>query len=161
MHMVLSIFVLVGCWYHIKLWLLTWGYKNCLYVAFTVWAFDRLARLGRILNNGVRRAEVTDLGGGYVGLDMLRDVARQAPLRLIPNARYIQAVGDFRYCRQRCCSSPLTTVSTLMGPHQSLRWIIWMWRSTQGLQNLSPKLRYRVAPAPPLVSRSSSRNRQV
>ena len=71
MHIVLSVFVLVGCWYHIKLWLPTWGYENWLYVAFAVWAFDRLARLGRILKNGVRRAEVTDLGGGYVRLDIV------------------------------------------------------------------------------------------
>lgn len=65
-------FVLVGCWYHIKLWMpdLAWGYETWLYAAFAVWAFDRLARLARILKNGLRRSRVTDLGGGYVRMDV-------------------------------------------------------------------------------------------
>ena len=71
MHMLLSIFVLVGCWYHIKLWIgLTWGYETWLYAACAVWFFDRLARMARILRTGLRRARVTDLGGGYVRVDV-------------------------------------------------------------------------------------------
>ena len=42
------------------------GLASWLYAAFAVWGFDRLARLGRILRMDVRRAKVTDLGGGYV-----------------------------------------------------------------------------------------------
>ncbi|MCJ1423299.1 hypothetical protein MMC29_001181 [Sticta canariensis] len=71
MHILLSVFVIVGCWYHIKFWIgLTWGYETWLYAACAVWFFDRLARLGRILNTGFRRAKVTDIGGGYVRVDI-------------------------------------------------------------------------------------------
>lgn len=70
-HILLSVFVLVGCWYHIKLWIgLTWGYETWIYAACAVWFFDRLARLGRILKSGIRRARVIDLGGGYVRVDI-------------------------------------------------------------------------------------------
>ena len=71
-HILLSIFVIVGCWHHIKLWIgLTWGYETWLYAACAVWLFDRLARLGRIVITGARRANVTDLGGGYVRVDVV------------------------------------------------------------------------------------------
>lgn len=71
-HILLSVFVIVGCWYHIKLWIgLTWGYETWLYAACAVWFFDRLARMGRILKAGLRRAKVTDLGGGYVRVDVI------------------------------------------------------------------------------------------
>lgn len=65
-------FVLAGCWYHVKLWMpdLAWGYETWLYAAFAIWAFDRLARAARVLKNGTRRATVTDLGGGYVRVDV-------------------------------------------------------------------------------------------
>lgn len=71
-HILLSVFVIVGCWYHIKLWIgTTWGYETWLYTACAVWFFDRLARIGRILKTGRRRAKVTDLGGGYVRVDVV------------------------------------------------------------------------------------------
>lgn len=65
-------FVLVGCWYHVKLWMpdLAWGYEVWLYAAFATWAFDRLARVARVLKNGTRRARVTHLDGGYVRVDV-------------------------------------------------------------------------------------------
>ena len=71
-HILLSIFVIVGCWYHIKLWIgLTWGYESWLYAACAVWFFDRLARIGRILKTGLRRAKITDLGGDYFRVDIV------------------------------------------------------------------------------------------
>ena len=69
-HILLSVFVLVGCWYHIDLWLPMCGWQSWLYVAFAAWGFDRFARVGRVLIVGVRRAKVTDLGGGYVRVDV-------------------------------------------------------------------------------------------
>ncbi|KAF4624715.1 hypothetical protein G7Y89_g13456 [Cudoniella acicularis] len=70
-HIVLSVFIIVGCWYHVYYWIgLTWGYETWLYAACAVWFFDRLARVGRILKKGVRRSKVTDLGGGYVRIDV-------------------------------------------------------------------------------------------
>ena len=64
--------MLAGCWYHVKLWMpdLAWGYETWLYAAFAIWAFDRLARVARILKTGLRRASVTDLGGGYIRVDV-------------------------------------------------------------------------------------------
>ena len=71
-HILLSVFVIVGSWYHIKFWIgLTWGYETWLYAACAVWFFDRVARLGRILKTGIRRAKVIDLGGGYVRVDVV------------------------------------------------------------------------------------------
>ena len=71
MHIVLSVLVIVGCWYHIKYWIgLTWGYETWLYVACAVWFFDRLARVARILTTGFRSAKITDLGGDYVRVDI-------------------------------------------------------------------------------------------
>ena len=71
-HILLSAFVIVGCWYHVKMWIgLTWGYETWLHAACAVWAFDRLARLGRILKTGICRAKVTDLGGGYFRIDVV------------------------------------------------------------------------------------------
>lgn len=61
-----------SCWYHVKLWMpdLAWGYETWLYAAFPTWAFDRLARIARVLKNGIRRATVADLGGGYARVDV-------------------------------------------------------------------------------------------
>ncbi|KAF2738383.1 ferric reductase-like transmembrane component [Polyplosphaeria fusca] len=70
-HIVLSIFVIAGCWYHVKGWIgLTWGYETWLYAASAVWFFDRLVRVGRMLKNGVHRAKTIDIGGGYIRVDI-------------------------------------------------------------------------------------------
>lgn len=79
-HIVLAVLVVVGCWYHLWGWYAsmgislpdsdTWGYEVWLYFAIAVWSFDRLFRAGRVLKNGARRAQVTDLGGGYVRVDI-------------------------------------------------------------------------------------------
>ena len=71
-HVVLSVFVVVGCWYHIFGWYVsmgilpptTWGYEIWVYFGIAVWAFDRLFRIGRVLKNGAPRAHVTALGDG-------------------------------------------------------------------------------------------------
>ncbi|KAL2073881.1 hypothetical protein VTL71DRAFT_11207 [Oculimacula yallundae] len=71
MHFVLAVFVVVGCWYHIKYWIgLTWGYEVWLYATCAVWFFDRLARVARILKTGFRSAKITDLGEDYVRVDI-------------------------------------------------------------------------------------------
>lgn len=70
-HIILSVFVLVGCWYHIYYWLpLAWGYEAWIYGACAVWLFDRLFRLGRLLKAGLRRSRVVDLGEGYLRIDI-------------------------------------------------------------------------------------------
>lgn len=71
-HILLSVFVIAGCWYHVKDWVgLTWGYETWLYAASAVWFFDRLLRVSRTAKTGFRRAVVTELDGGkYVRVDI-------------------------------------------------------------------------------------------
>ncbi|KAK3985093.1 putative ferric reductase transmembrane component [Cladorrhinum sp. PSN332] len=71
-HVVLCVILVVGLWYHVVLWvgLDTWGYETWVYAACAVWFFDRVARAGRVMKNGVRRSKVVDLGNGYVRVDV-------------------------------------------------------------------------------------------
>jgi hypothetical protein len=70
-HVVLSVLVIVGCWYHVDLeFHREWGYEMWLYAACAVWFFDRLVRVLRILKVGVRRAKVADVGDGFVRVDV-------------------------------------------------------------------------------------------
>ncbi|KIX93597.1 uncharacterized protein Z520_10775 [Fonsecaea multimorphosa CBS 102226] len=70
-HIIMAVVCLVGCWYHV------WaddegdfGYETYLYATFAVWAFDRLARVGRMLKTGVRRATVTDISPTIARIDV-------------------------------------------------------------------------------------------
>ncbi|KAI9807293.1 MAG: hypothetical protein M1833_000036 [Piccolia ochrophora] len=70
-HIVLAIFVIVGCWYHVDMqFSRQWGYEMWLYAACAVWFFDRLVRVLRILKTGVRRAKVADVGDAFVRIDI-------------------------------------------------------------------------------------------
>lgn len=70
-HIVLAILMLVGTWYHLDdLYMNMSGYEQWLYVAFGVWALDRLFRILRVLRNGVKRAHMTEIGGGIVRVDI-------------------------------------------------------------------------------------------
>jgi predicted ferric reductase len=69
-HVILAVFVIVGCWYHV---ILKWGYNfydNWLYAAIAVWFFDRAVRVLRVLKNGTQYADVTEVGGNYVRVDV-------------------------------------------------------------------------------------------
>ncbi|KAK1991697.1 ferric reductase like transmembrane component [Colletotrichum falcatum] len=68
-HIVLVVFVLVGCWYHlVPHFGLVYGYQNWLYICFAYWAFERFARLARLAfyNLGGSKAEVTAIPGSNV-----------------------------------------------------------------------------------------------
>lgn len=70
LHIVLSILVIVGCWYHV---VLMWGmnfYTDWLFAACAVWFFDRLLRFIRVAKNGIRHATVREIGSGYVRVDI-------------------------------------------------------------------------------------------
>jgi hypothetical protein len=70
-HVVLSVITVVGCWYHAyDLYKLLGGVCYWLYATAAVWSFDRLGRLLRIYNAGVCRTRVTELGEGYIRLDV-------------------------------------------------------------------------------------------
>jgi predicted ferric reductase len=70
LHIILAVFVIAGCWYHV---ILMWGYNfydNWLYAAIAIWFFDRAVRVLRVLKNGMRYAHVTEVGDGYVRVDV-------------------------------------------------------------------------------------------
>lgn len=70
-HILLAVFVLIGCWYHIDIrFSRKWGYEMWLYAACAVWFFDRLLRVLRILKTGLHRARVTDIGDDFVRVDV-------------------------------------------------------------------------------------------
>ncbi|KAL2138211.1 hypothetical protein VTI28DRAFT_7271 [Corynascus sepedonium] len=70
-HVLLAVFVIVGCWYHIDLrFMRMFGYEQWLYAACAVWFFDRLIRFLRVLKAGVRRAKVTEIGEEFVRVDI-------------------------------------------------------------------------------------------
>ncbi|KAK5652928.1 hypothetical protein OQA88_9407 [Cercophora sp. LCS_1] len=71
-HIAMAVLVLVGSWYHVALRFpdTGGGFNTWIYVAVAIWVFDRVARLARIIGNGARRAVVTDLGSGYLRVDV-------------------------------------------------------------------------------------------
>ncbi|KAK2032014.1 ferric reductase like transmembrane component [Colletotrichum zoysiae] len=69
LHIVLVVFALVGCWYHlVPHFGLVYGYQTWLYICFGYWAFERFARLVRLAfyNLGGSKAEVTAIPGSSV-----------------------------------------------------------------------------------------------
>jgi Ferric reductase like transmembrane component/FAD-binding domain len=67
-HIVFSVILLVGCWYHATdLYAFLGGYQTWVTIMASLWFFDRLARVARVAMVGLRRAKVTELGdGGYL-----------------------------------------------------------------------------------------------
>lgn len=71
MHIILAVFVIAGSWYHVELlFSRRWGYEFWLYATCAVWFFDRGARVARILKNGMRRAEITQVTEDIVRIDV-------------------------------------------------------------------------------------------
>jgi len=70
-HIILAALTIVGTWYHIW-YCYEWlgNLQQPIYAACGVWFFDRFIRVMRILKNGVRRAQVTEVGEGYVRIDV-------------------------------------------------------------------------------------------
>lgn len=70
-HVVMAVFVIVGCWYHVELLFeRKWGYEMWIYAACAVWFFDRFMRVARVAKNGVRRTVVTEVAEGLVRVDV-------------------------------------------------------------------------------------------
>ncbi|EKG22154.1 Flavoprotein transmembrane component [Macrophomina phaseolina MS6] len=71
LHILLAVFVIVGCWYHVEfLFQRKWGYEYWLYAACAVWFTDRLLRVLRVAQTGLLRASVTDISELIVRVDI-------------------------------------------------------------------------------------------
>jgi predicted ferric reductase len=70
LHILLAVFVIVGCWYHVTLRFGFKFYHNWLYAACAVWFFDRLLRVLRVVKHGIRRASITEVGPDHVRVDV-------------------------------------------------------------------------------------------
>jgi hypothetical protein len=70
-HIVFSVLLIVACWYHAyDLYAFLGGIEDFLYAVAAVWFFDRLTRVVRILMVGPRRAKVSEIGDGYLRIDI-------------------------------------------------------------------------------------------
>lgn len=70
-HVLLSIFVLAGCYWHIlERFERQWGYENWIYTAIAIWGFERAMRLARLARNGVKTARVTVIDEDYVRINI-------------------------------------------------------------------------------------------
>ncbi|KAI1373932.1 ferric reductase like transmembrane component-domain-containing protein [Hypoxylon crocopeplum] len=70
-HFVFALLALIGCYYHIIYRYDHWfGYETWIYIAFAVWAFDRLARFARLARNGIRTAQITIVDEDYVCVEI-------------------------------------------------------------------------------------------
>ncbi|KAL8718847.1 MAG: hypothetical protein Q9225_004073 [Loekoesia sp. 1 TL-2023] len=66
-HVLLSIFVLAGCYWHILArFQRQWGYENWIYTAIAIWGFERAMRLARLARDGVKAAQVTIIDEDYI-----------------------------------------------------------------------------------------------
>jgi hypothetical protein len=70
-HILLSVILIVGCWYHAyTLYKFLGGVFYFLCAASAVWFLDRIGRIARLVGVGPRYAKVTDLGSNYVRIDI-------------------------------------------------------------------------------------------
>lgn len=70
-HVLLSIFVLAGCYWHIlERFERQWGYENWIYTAIAIWGFERAMRFARLARNGIKTARVTVIDEDYVRVNI-------------------------------------------------------------------------------------------
>ncbi|GFF39456.1 hypothetical protein IFM58399_05583 [Aspergillus lentulus] len=70
-HVVLSFLALLACYWHIWYrYTHQWGYETWIYVAFGIWAFERVFRVLRLARHGIRKAHVTVLDDEYLKVDV-------------------------------------------------------------------------------------------
>ncbi|KAI1089725.1 ferric reductase like transmembrane component-domain-containing protein [Rostrohypoxylon terebratum] len=71
LHILLSVFVVAGCWYHVMYWAgFTGIYEYWLYAVSAVWFFDRLMRALRVFKNGIREGTVVEISADIVRVDI-------------------------------------------------------------------------------------------
>lgn len=70
-HFAIALLSLVGCYLHIYYnFAHQWGYELWIYIAFGIWAFDRLVRLLRVARYGIRTASITVIDDNYCRVDI-------------------------------------------------------------------------------------------
>lgn len=71
-HFVVAFLAVLGCYLHIFYrFEHQWGYETWIYIAFAIWAFDRLLmRFLRMARNGIRTAKITVLDNEYIRIDI-------------------------------------------------------------------------------------------
>ncbi|KAF2856500.1 ferric reductase-like protein transmembrane component 4 [Plenodomus tracheiphilus IPT5] len=68
-HVAISILVVAGCYWHIVFeFQHQWGYETWIIICMAVWGFDRVARLLRLMLNGIKTAEVTIIDDEYASV---------------------------------------------------------------------------------------------
>ncbi|KAF7175084.1 hypothetical protein CNMCM7691_006488 [Aspergillus felis] len=70
-HVILSFLALLACYWHI--WYRyghQWGYETWIYMAFGIWAFERVFRVLRLACHGIRKAYVTVLDDEYLKVEV-------------------------------------------------------------------------------------------
>jgi hypothetical protein len=89
-HIALSVFVLVGTYYHISdLFNTKWaGYDLYLWFAISFWLFDRLSRIVRIALNGVSKATITIIDEEYIRVDIPKAKGRGHAYLYFPTLTY-------------------------------------------------------------------------
>ncbi|KAI1453015.1 ferric reductase like transmembrane component-domain-containing protein [Annulohypoxylon moriforme] len=71
LHILLSVFTIAGCWYHVMYWKgFTGIYEYWIYAVSAVWFFDRLMRVLRVCKNGIREATIKEIGPDIVRVDI-------------------------------------------------------------------------------------------
>ncbi|KAH8898326.1 hypothetical protein GQ53DRAFT_742402 [Thozetella sp. PMI_491] len=70
-HIALAVLASVGCYQHIVLRFdHQWGYETWVYIGAAVWVFDRIFRILRWAQNGVKRAYITKIDDDYLRIDI-------------------------------------------------------------------------------------------
>ncbi|KAH9829724.1 putative ferric-chelate reductase (Fre2) [Teratosphaeria destructans] len=70
-HFALALLAYVAYYYHIiRRYDRQWGYETWIYIAFAIWAFDRLIRVMKLSSNGIKRGQITVIDDDYVRLDV-------------------------------------------------------------------------------------------
>lgn len=71
MHILLAVFVVIGCYYHIICrFQRQWGYESWIYVAIPIWVFERVMRVARVARNGIKTATVIVIDEDYVRVEI-------------------------------------------------------------------------------------------
>lgn len=114
-HVILAVFYIIGCWYHLEIL----GYLQLIVPAIVLWAFDRVARLIRMVIFGFPTATVTLLDNEN-GMDNLSNEASTLKV-VIPKPKHWKMTPGghvwIHFLKPTCFwqSHPFTCIESLDG----------------------------------------------